>query len=108
MRSTTPIEPSRVSLASARRAETSRSAGTFHVRLRTEQERADRHGRPLGIVSFAAATEQDPAALELLQSLARARLRATDWVGPVQGGAIGVLLPFTAQADSERLAAELQ
>ena len=82
---------------------------TFHVRLRTEQERSDRHGRPLGIVNFFVPPGAAPeGGLAIARRVARDRLRATDWVGQVQDGSLGLLLPFTAAPDVERLTAEIQ
>jgi lipopolysaccharide/colanic/teichoic acid biosynthesis glycosyltransferase len=80
---------------------------TFHVRLRTEQDRADRHGRPLGIVSFIGDGGAEGESMTLVQDIARRRLRATDWVGPVQDGSVGLLLPFTSREETERLATEI-
>ncbi|HEX6882613.1 MAG TPA: sugar transferase [Planctomycetota bacterium] len=86
-------------------------APSFHLRLRTEQERADRHGRPLGIVTLRPADAAARGrALALVERLARRRLRATDWVGVVEGtgtSSIGLLLPFTPPAETERLAAAI-
>jgi lipopolysaccharide/colanic/teichoic acid biosynthesis glycosyltransferase len=42
-----------------------------------------------------------------VRKLAGARLRATDWVGPSQDGAIQVLLPFTPKDEAERLAGQI-